>query len=258
MPKAPPTPPLQSQGQTDLGYLILQGIESPRGSGNQGEPQYPIGQLNQNRFLYLIAGGTQSKMIPGSGGLTIRNNADTADNFVVDNLGNTTLSATGDFASQSLSLTPTVNTAIQVAAVVTKTGIPDTTATSMARFTVPNAICSIAGTILLRTAVTAAAHVYDSTRTAIYTFAISRISGGATTLALSAATLPLAATSGTSVVASALTLANLIGANSATQTVDFLVANVGTPAGISESTLYVEYIYGEATGAGPFISLTAL
>jgi hypothetical protein len=208
--------------------------------------------------LILVAGSTQSKIIPGSAGLTIRNNTDTADNFVVDGSGNVSMAATGDISNQSLSLTPAVLTAVNVSSIVTKVAIPDTTATGVARFTVPNLVCSISGTIAIRTAVTAVGHVYDSTRTAFYTFALSRIAGGATTVSLSAATIPLIATSGTSTLTSALTFANLLGANSATQTIDFLVANVGTPAGISEATLTVNYTYGEATGAGPFISLTAL
>lgn len=141
---------------------------------------------------------------------------------------------TGTFASFAL---PTV------------TAIPDTTATRVAQIVVPNVACSAVMNIMVRSAVTAVGHIYDSTRVAFYTIAVSRIPGAAAVAVASAVADATIATSGTSTLTTALAVAAVVGGVTAINTFNLTIANVGTPAGISETQLYVEYMIG--TGSGP-------
>lgn len=223
--------------------ITLTGMATPVGAppGTTDYPPYRIGQSGQSKQMLLVAGEVVSKIIPGSGGLAIRDNTDSFNNLLIDNSGNVT--------GQSQSIVSPVLTAYQQSSLFTKTAIPDTTATAMAQVSIPNGNASFGGTITLRTAVTAAGQVYASTRVAIYTFVIARVAGSVAVATLSSATIPIIATSGTNTLTTTLAISAVTGGATAVNTFNFTVANVGTPSGISESTLYIEQVVGEAAGA---------
>lgn len=142
--KNPAEPDFQDDVGLTTGLLTLKGIETPRGApaNTFGQPPYRIGEPGQTNWMLIVGGGTQSKIIPGSTGLTIRNNLDTQDNFVVQNSGQasfTNMAVNGGGLSLGGPL-GTANSANEVIGVYT--GIANNSATATMTISIPNQACA--------------------------------------------------------------------------------------------------------------------
>lgn len=141
--KNPAEPSFNAYGLTD-GMLTLVGQITPSGAppGTTNAPPYRIGTIGQSKALLLIAGLAQSKIIPGSSGLTIRDNTDSFDNLTISNGGNIVARGTITALSSGIgsgTFMGTPGTASSANTVIgTYTGIADNTATATLTFSVPN------------------------------------------------------------------------------------------------------------------------
>jgi hypothetical protein len=127
----------------------------------------------------------------------------------------------------------------------TTTAIPDTTPTTVATLSVPNLDSSASIEVLVRSMITASGHNADSTRVVKYLIAVTRKAGAAAVAAISAAIgAAIATNGGGSTLTTALTIAAVSGAVGAVNTFALQIANVGTPSGISETSIEVTILNG--------------
>lgn len=123
------------------------------------------------------------------------------------------------------------------------TAIVDATATRVLQLQVPNANNSAVVRILVRSTITAASHIGDSTRVVEYLVTVTRLAGAVAVAAISAAIgAQIATKAGGSTLTSTLGIAAVSGGATATNTFDIQVTNTGTPAGISETQVFAEII----------------
>ena len=149
-------------------------------------------------------------------------------------------------AAQALSGSPAATVSNKL--VKTATAIADSTATLVATVKIPNARCSAVLRILIRSMITAASHVGDSVRVVEYLAAVTRQAGGAAVLVLSSAQgAAIATVSAGNTLTTALAAGSVSGANSATQTIPLNITNVGSVAGISETSISVE-VFNDTAG----------
>ena len=123
------------------------------------------------------------------------------------------------------------------------TAIPDATATRVLQVQVPNADNSAIVRITVRSTITAASHIGDSTRVVMYLLAVTRHAGAVAVAVLGAALgAAIATKAGGSTLTSTLGVAAVVGGATATNTFDIQVTNTGTPAGISETHVFAEIL----------------
>jgi len=132
-------------------------------------------------------------------------------------------------------------------------GIADSVATRILRITIPNANNSAVIRVLLRSTITTASHIGDSTRVAEYTIVVTRLAGAVAVAAISTVFGDQIATKATGrTLTTALTIDTVVGGATATNTFDVLVTNVLSVAGISESQVFAEILnYQGSTGNYP-------
>lgn len=116
-------------------------------------------------------------------------------------------------------------------------GIVSGTATNIGLITCANVNASMAGILLLRVACNSTGHVLDSTRLAMYGITISRVAGAALVVVLSSVFGTAIATSGSDTLTTALTLAAVSGAVTATNTIQIQVTNTESGGFTSEAQL---------------------
>lgn len=123
------------------------------------------------------------------------------------------------------------------------TAIADATATRVLQLQVPNADNSAVVRIFVRSTITAASHIGDSTRVVEYFLTVTRHAGAVAVAVLSAAVgAQIATRAAGSTLTSTLGVAAVSGGATAANTFDIQVTNTGTPAGISETHVFAEIL----------------
>lgn len=128
--------------------------------------------------------------------------------------------------------------------------IADSTATRVLQLQVPNANNSAVVRVLVRSTITTASHIGDSTRVVEYLIVVTRLAGAVAVAAISAAVGAQIATKAAGrTLTSALTIAAVSGGATATNTFDVQVTNVLSTAGVSETQVFAEVLnYQGAAG----------
>lgn len=247
--KNPAEPDFQDDLGLTTGMLTVKGVETPRGApaNTWGQPPYRIGEPGQTNWLLVIGGGTQTKYIPGSAGITFRNNADTQDNFIIDGSGN--IFNSGVQYSNTLSSATTFGGANSLGSQAFLTsGIVSGTPSRCARIYIPNNTVSFVCTVTFRAANTGT-NFYHSTRVGSYNIAISRIAGAAAVGGIATASGTQIATSGSATLTCTLTLNTVSGTTSALNTIDVFANITTSDTNTAEIALYVESLNGQANGS---------
>lgn len=129
------------------------------------------------------------------------------------------------------------------------TAIADSTATTVATITIPNAAHSALIDLLCRTGMTNTSHIYDSTRVQRVLIAVTRVPGAAAVaVASSAIGAAIATSSGGQTMTSTLSLASVSGGNTVTQTINIQITNVGTPSATSECQVFWNVLNSQING----------
>jgi hypothetical protein len=121
--------------------------------------------------------------------------------------------------------------------------IAQTTATRVLQVQVPNANNSAVVRILVRSMITAASHIGDSTRVVEYLLTVTRHAGAAAVAVLSAAIgAQIATVAAGQTLTSTLGVAAVSGGVTALNTLDIQVTNTVSSSGISETQVFAEIL----------------
>ena len=132
----------------------------------------------------------------------------------------------------------------------TITAIADATATTLFTATIPNNSCSATIEVLIRSGITAASHIYDSTRVVLYLITITRVAGANAVAAVSAAVgAQIATSSGGRTLTSTLAGAAVSGAVGASNTIAFQITNTSSVAGVTETQFFARILNGAGNNA---------
>jgi hypothetical protein len=138
----------------------------------------------------------------------------------------------------------------QTGAVIT--GIVSGTATNIGLITCANVSASLAGLLILRVAPNSSGHVLDSTRVAFYPICISRVAGSALVATIGTVFGATIATSGSDTITTVLSLVAVVGAVTATNTIQIQVTNTESGGFTSEAQL--TFIVMNSQTFGPSIT----
>lgn len=124
------------------------------------------------------------------------------------------------------------------------------TAKNCLNLTIPNIAQSFVAQLLIRVGITTTAHIYDSTRVAMYTLAVTRVPGAATVATLSAVDDAAIATSAAGqTLTFVLATAAVTGAVTATQTLPLNITVTGSVTGTGDCQIYFTGINAAGTAA---------
>lgn len=182
-------------------------------------PNYSERDTRQGFPTFGTYGPLPSTATTGRGGMAL------------DALGNAQLLDDAGNAQFSTSLPGTANATRQFA--VSKTAIPTTTATSIARVTIPNANHSAVIRLLFGATIADTASAYQSSRVVEVQAVLTRVAGGSAAIAISSVVGgQIATVSAGATFTVATTVTSVSGGGTATQTADIQVAftpSAGTP-----------------------------
>lgn len=201
-----------------------------------------------------------SQVIPGATSISLRNNANSADNLIITDAGAATVRAGLTVTAGGATITAggvTISTGALtqgaaggagsiVSLAKTITALADNTATDLCTVTVPNQICGAA----IRVSAVGMLGDGDSTDSKIYMIGVSRIAGAATKAVASTAAAVGATTGATGNAALTISVSTNTGANGATQTFT-IQGKVARSAGTATNHIIVaeiELLNATATG----------
>lgn len=128
------------------------------------------------------------------------------------------------------------------------TGITSGAATTVLTVTFPNQNCSGVLRILICSGITAASHIYDSTRVVEYLVALTRVAGANAVAGVSAAVgAQIATSSGGQTLTSTLAAASVAGGVTAVNTIALQITNTVSGGGTSQTLVLCELL--NAAGA---------
>jgi hypothetical protein len=192
-----------------------------------------------------ISGNTDTSGNPIGGYLTVL--GDFIDLSAPLPAGNTYQNSTGLGAAQS-----------RQSGTRTTTGIVSDGATvkNVMNVSIPNIAQSFVISLTLRVGITTTGHIYDSTRIATFTLAVTRVPG-----ALSVATLvqvsnaTIATSSGGQTFTFTLAAGAVTGANTATQTLPLNITVTGSVTGTADCEIFFTALNGAGTAANVNLAL---
>lgn len=136
--------------------------------------------------------------------------------------------------------------------------IADATATRVLQLQVPNANNSAVVRVLIRSTITTASHIGDSTRVVEYLVVVTRLAGAVAVCTVSAAIgAQIATKAAGQTLTSTLAAAAVSGGATAVNTFDLQITNTGSVAGTSETQVFAEILnYQGSAGILPGAAAT--